>query len=98
MSFIFTRSNPVYERLQEYIFLNFYQEALLALTRSIPDYCDRSVEVLNIKRGDIYFADLRPVVGSEQGGIRPVLIIQNDIGNKYSPTVIVASITSKAGL
>jgi len=48
-----------------------------------------------IKRGDIFYADLRPVVGSEQGGIRPVLIIQNDIGNKYSPTVIVAAVTSQ---
>ena len=48
-----------------------------------------------IKRGDIYYADLSPVVGSEQGGIRPVLIIQNDIGNKYSPTVIVCAITSQ---
>lgn len=48
-----------------------------------------------IKRGDVFYADLRPVVGSEQGGIRPVLIIQNDIGNKHSPTVIVAAITSK---
>ena len=48
-----------------------------------------------IKRGDIYYADLRPVVGSEQGGIRPVLIIQNDVGNKHSPTVICAAITSK---
>ena len=48
-----------------------------------------------MKRGDIYYADLRPVIGSEQGGIRPVLIIQNDIGNKYSPTVICAAITSK---
>ena len=49
----------------------------------------------NVKRGDIYYADLRPVVGSEQGGIRPVLIIQNDIGNRHSPTVICAAITSK---
>lgn len=48
-----------------------------------------------IKRGDIYYADLRPVVGSEQGGVRPVLIIQNDVGNKHSPTVICAAITSK---
>ncbi len=48
-----------------------------------------------MKRGDIYYADLRPVVGSEQGGIRPVLIIQNDLGNKHSPTVICAAITSK---
>lgn len=50
---------------------------------------------LDIKRGDLYYADLSPVVGSEQGGIRPVLIIQNDIGNKYSPTVIIAAITSQ---
>ena len=48
-----------------------------------------------VKRGDIYYADLRPVVGSEQGGVRPVLIIQNDMGNRYSPTVICAAITSK---
>ena len=48
-----------------------------------------------IRRGDVYYADLRPVVGSEQGGIRPVLIIQNDIGNRHSPTVICAAITSK---
>ena len=48
-----------------------------------------------IHRGDIYYADLRPVVGSEQGGIRPVLIIQNDVGNRHSPTVICAAITSK---
>ena len=50
-----------------------------------------------IKRGDIYYADLSPVVGSEQGGLRPVLIIQNDIGNRYSPTVIAAAITSRMG-
>lgn len=50
---------------------------------------------MNVKRGDIYYADLSPVVGSEQGGIRPVLIVQNDIGNKYSPTVIAAAITSQ---
>lgn len=52
---------------------------------------------MNIRRGDIYYADLSPVVGSEQGGIRPVLIIQNDVGNRYSPTVIAAAITSKMG-
>lgn len=51
--------------------------------------------MLVIKRGDIYYADLSPVIGSEQGGIRPVLIIQNDVGNKYSPTVIAAAITSQ---
>ena len=50
-----------------------------------------------IKRGDMFYADLSPVVGSEQGGIRPVIIIQNDVGNKYSPTVIAAAITSQTG-
>lgn len=50
---------------------------------------------MTVKRGDIYYADLSPVVGSEQGGIRPVLIVQNDVGNKYSPTVIAAAITSQ---
>lgn len=48
-----------------------------------------------MKRGDIYYADLRPVIGSEQGGIRPVLIVQNDVGNRHSPTIICAAITSK---
>ena len=48
-----------------------------------------------IKRGELYYADLSPVVGSEQGGVRPVLIVQNDVGNKYSPTIIAAAITSK---
>ncbi|MBQ8539522.1 MAG: type II toxin-antitoxin system PemK/MazF family toxin [Ruminococcus sp.] len=50
---------------------------------------------MNIKRGDIYYADLSPVIGSEQGGIRPVLIVQNDVGNRFSPTVIAAAITSQ---
>ena len=50
---------------------------------------------MNVKRGDIFYADLSPVIGSEQGGMRPVLIVQNDVGNKYSPTVIAAAITSK---
>lgn len=48
-----------------------------------------------IKRGELYYADLSPVVGSEQGGVRPILIVQNDVGNKYSPTVIAAAVTSK---
>ena len=52
---------------------------------------------VTVKRGDIYYADLSPVVGREQGGLRPVLIVQNDVGNKYSPTVIAAAITSKLG-
>lgn len=50
---------------------------------------------MNVRRGDVFFADLSPVVGSEQGGIRPVLVIQNDIGNRFSPTVIVAAITAQ---
>ena len=50
---------------------------------------------MNIKRGEIYYADLSPVIGSEQGGVRPVLIVQNDIGNRHSPTVIAAAITSQ---
>ena len=50
---------------------------------------------MSVKRGDIYYADLSPVIGSEQGGLRPVLIVQNDIGNRYSPTVIAAAITSR---
>ncbi|EKP94568.1 type II toxin-antitoxin system PemK/MazF family toxin [Thermaerobacter subterraneus] len=50
---------------------------------------------MDVRRGDIFFADLSPVVGSEQGGIRPVLIVQNDVGNRYSPTTIVAAITSQ---
>ncbi len=52
---------------------------------------------VSVKRGDIFYADLSPVVGSEQGGVRPVLIIQNDTGNKHSPTVIAAAITSQTG-
>ena len=59
----------------------------------VPE-CERRVDT-NVKRGDIYYADLSPVVGSEQGGVRPVLIIQNDTGNRYSPTVIAAAITSQ---
>ena len=53
------------------------------------------VKSVNIRRGDIYYADLSPVVGSEQGGVRPVLIVQNDVGNRFSPTVIAAAITSQ---
>ncbi|MCC2865690.1 type II toxin-antitoxin system PemK/MazF family toxin [Ihubacter massiliensis] len=48
-----------------------------------------------VKKGDLYFADLSPVIGSEQGGVRPVLVVQNDVGNKYSPTIIVAAVTSQ---
>lgn len=65
-------------------------------SKLILEYFFRSEIVMsNIKRGEIYYADLSPVVGSEQGGVRPVLIIQNDVGNKYSPTVIAAAITSR---
>lgn len=53
------------------------------------------VNSLIVKRGDVYYADLSPVIGSEQGGVRPVLVVQNDIGNRYSPTVIVSAITSQ---
>ena len=52
---------------------------------------------MQIKKGDLYYADLRPAVGSEQGGIRPILVIQNNVGNRYSPTVIVAAVTSQTG-
>lgn len=56
---------------------------------------NRSVENLVVKRGDIYYADLSPIIGSEQGGVRPILIIQNDVGNRHSPTIICAAITSR---
>lgn len=55
----------------------------------------RENKIMSVKRGEIYYADLSPVVGSEQGGVRPVLIVQNDVGNKHSPTVIAAAITSQ---
>ena len=61
----------------------------------ILSYKNRSVNRVQVRRGDIFYADLSPVVGSEQGGIRPVLIIQNDVGNRHSPTVICAAITSR---
>ena len=54
-----------------------------------------TLEITMIKRGELYYADLSPVVGSEQGGIRPVLVVQNDVGNKYSPTIIAAAVTSQ---
>lgn len=59
------------------------------------DYFNK-VKSQDVMRGDVYYADLSPVIGSEQGGIRPVLVIQNDLGNKHSPTVIVAAVTSKS--
>ena len=66
--------------------------------RKIGNTMDANIRIrkcMIMRRGDIYYADLRPVIGSEQGGVRPVLIIQNDVGNKHSPTVICAAITSK---
>ncbi len=79
-----------------------YAENMSARVQSRIELCfaclrelKQESEEMNIKRGDIYYADLSPVVGSEQGGIRPVLIVQNDVGNKYSPTVIAAAITSQ---
>ena len=62
--------------------------------RSVVGF-SKEVVKMNVKRGELYYADLSPVVGSEQGGIRPVLVVQNDIGNKYSPTIIAAAVTSK---
>jgi mRNA interferase MazF len=53
------------------------------------------VRTLQVKKGDLYFADLSPVIGSEQGGVRPVLVVQNNVGNRYSPTIIVAAVTSQ---
>lgn len=70
------------------------QQYLLNGTYNNYIQCRKEVD-MTIKRGELYYADLSPVVGSEQGGIRPVLVVQNDIGNKYSPTVIAAAVTSK---
>ena len=73
-----------------------FKMAYLMARISIEAHKERMKEMNSqIRRGDIYYADLSPVVGSEQGGLRPVLIIQNDVGNKYSPTVIAAAITSR---
>ena len=62
-----------------------------------PEYKLKGNSKMTIRRGDIFYADLSPVIGSEQGGLRPVLIVQNDVGNRYSPTVIAAAITSRMG-
>jgi mRNA interferase MazF len=88
-------------RERGFIFLCFFN--LNSYASGFPTYrfrCEFSREVLSIMnksilRGDLYYADLNPVVGSEQGGIRPVLVIQNDVGNRHSPTIIIAAITSK---
>ena len=71
----------------------------MKLTRCGGYFFRRSVDFVdtNVRRGEIYYADLSPVVGSEQGGVRPVLIVQNDTGNRHSPTVIAAAITSQMG-
>jgi len=77
----------------------FYRVKLSDFQREV--FCKRRAFALkenflmNIRRGELYYADLSPVVGSEQGGVRPVLVVQNDVGNKYSPTVIAAAVTSK---
>ena len=70
-------------------------EILSLRTQSSSIFLKSECDSVVIKRGDIFYADLRPVVGSEQGGVRPVLIVQNDVGNVHSPTVICAAITSK---
>ena len=69
--------------------------AKISLHLTSKEQKGRLIMIPSIKRGDIFYADLSPVVGSEQGGLRPVLIIQNDVGNRYSPTVIAAAITSR---
>lgn len=63
--------------------------------KQLPIFFGMECETMQVHRGDIYYADLSPVVGSEQGGVRPVLIVQNDVGNRFSPTVIAAAITSQ---
>ncbi len=65
----------------------------ILIVRSVSEFSKEVI--MNVKRGELYYADLSPVVGSEQGGIRPVLVVQNDVGNKYSPTIIAVAITSK---
>jgi mRNA interferase MazF len=69
--------------------------ALGAIIKTVPIFIYTGRNIMSVKRGEIYYADLSPVVGSEQGGVRPVLIVQNDVGNKHSPTVIAAAITSQ---
>ena len=72
------------------MFNNFTEKHLFGI------YCtEQKKRCFMVKRGDIYYADLSPVIGCEQGGIRPVLIVQNDIGNRYSPTIIAAAVTSR---
>ena len=75
--------------------LYFEYEKLRERERGTFTYNAIGSKVMNVKRGEWYYADLSPVVGSEQGGIRPVLVVQNDVGNKYSPTIIAAAVTSK---
>ena len=90
----FLYKNPVY-RLYSYQIIR--ELATPSFTYTIKEECvgfQKRCE-MNVKRGELYYADLSPVVGSEQGGIRPVLVVQNDVGNKYSPTIIAAAVTSK---
>ena len=99
MFFIFGLSkNPCCKYYILKRFLNHNDYSMILVSRIVMEEKikkRRSVIDVTVKRGDIYYADLSPVVGSEQGGVRPVLIVQNDIGNKYSPTVIAAAITSQ---
>jgi mRNA interferase MazF len=77
------------------VFKDALRVAKISLHLMSKEQKGRLIMIPSIKRGDIFYADLSPVVGSEQGGLRPVLIIQNDVGNRYSPTVIAAAITSR---
>lgn len=77
------------------MFVEAFSECSPKLLRAKSTQADKENLQMTIKRGDIYYADLNPVVGSEQGGIRPIVVLQNDVGNKYSPTVIAAATTSK---
>jgi mRNA interferase MazF len=86
-SFVSYKRQSLGYTYSENLFSSFYIECTTGFSQE--------VKVMNVKRGELYYADLSPVVGSEQGGIRPVLVVQNDIGNKYSPTVIAAAVTSK---
>lgn len=102
-NFLFFEYNKVYffKRAQEIFclfgitFVKTVKNKTVRIKQIKSDIKNRRVNKLNVRRGDIYYADLSPVIGSEQGGIRPVLIVQNDVGNKYSPTVIAAAITSR---
>ena len=88
-----------YKRAQLRLFFNSRNtgKSLAKNRRYARIQAERKFKKMTIRRGDIFYADLSPVIGSEQGGLRPVLIVQNDVGNRYSPTVIAAAITSRMG-